>query len=43
MQVNPHGKLRTSYGEFGPGTVARSLVLPGFEVAVDEVWAAAQQ
>ena len=33
----------TVYGEFGPGTVARSRVLPGFEVAVDEVWAAARQ
>ena len=33
----------TVYGQFGPGTVARSHVLPGFEVAVDEVWAAARQ
>ena len=31
------------YGEFGKGEVARSSLLPGFEVSVDEVWAAAEE
>jgi len=37
------GEQYAVQGEFGPGTVARSAVLPGFEVAVDDVWAAARQ
>ncbi len=49
--VNPQTQLVTVltlkegkyilHGQFGPGTVARFRVLPGFEVAVEEVWAAA--
>jgi len=36
------GEQYAVHGGFGPGSVARSVVLPGFEVAVDDVWAAAQ-
>ncbi|RMF37366.1 MAG: Uma2 family endonuclease, partial [Chloroflexi bacterium] len=36
------GEQYVVHGGFGPGSVARSVVLPGFEVAVDDVWAAAQ-
>ena len=31
------------HGEFERGTVARSVLLPGFEMVVDEVWKAAER
>lgn len=37
------GKTYKVHGEFGPGTVATSVLLPGFAVAVDEVLAAGNQ
>ena len=36
------GDEYVEHGRFGPGQVATSHLLPGFEVAVDEVWATAQ-
>ena len=35
------GDVYDVYGEFGPGEEASSLLLPGFRVAVDDVFAAA--
>ncbi len=35
------GQTYRVHGEFGPGTEASSVLLPGFRVAVDEVFAAA--
>ncbi|HHH42319.1 MAG TPA: Uma2 family endonuclease [Chloroflexi bacterium] len=35
------GERYTVHGTFGRGTVARSALLSGFEVAVDDVWDAA--
>ncbi len=37
------GEAYTVHGEFGRGTKAQSALLPGFEVSVDEVWAAGRQ
>jgi len=37
------GKRYAAHGVFEQGMVARSALLAGFEVAVDEVWAAARQ
>jgi len=37
------GTRYTVHGEFTSGTVARSALLPEFEVAVDEVWATARR
>jgi len=34
------GQTYKVHGEFGPGTVATSVLLPGFAVSVDEVLAA---
>ena len=36
------GEEYAEHGRFGAGQVATSHLLPGFSVAVDEVWAAAQ-
>jgi Uma2 family endonuclease len=35
-----HGKSYKVHGDFGPGTKATSVLLPGFSVSVDEVLAA---
>ena len=35
------GNEYNEHGRFGPGQIATSYLLPGFEVVVDEVWAAA--
>lgn len=37
------GKTYKVHGEFGPGTVATSVLLPGFAVSVDELFAAGNQ
>jgi len=37
------GQTYKIHGEFGPGTIATSVLLPGFAVSVDEVFAAANQ
>ncbi len=34
------GRTYKLHGEFGPGTIATSVLLPGFAVSVDEVFAA---
>ena len=36
------GRRYVVHGEYGPGTMAASHLLPGFTVAVDEVFAAAK-
>jgi len=37
------GRVYRVHGQFGPGTQATSVLLPGFAVAVDNVFAAAQE